>query len=578
MPHRSLRSLLGLLGLLLGCLVAAGCTPAPLAHPAILGASASAGFGCECTGSDGKPYLVDMEAVYQATVTGWRGNPVFLADAGFYARPREVQVEQMDAALAQNPSIIIAVDYLFWSVYGGRDTTMTADAVERDRHDALEQALAQLNRFPGPIIVGDIPNMRAATGRMLSERNIPSLDQLDAFNRRIYDWADHRPASGPAVIIPAANLGRSIESHAPLTTSFETFPPEQAAALIQADHLHPTSTGLAVLLREGLAGLAAKGVIKPEAFRTNLTEVAAQLPTEAAAADSRREPGLWTLLSVKGKLTDFGTAIEKKDCTKASELFDQVMEKTSRLKKSPHEMAGLYISFTLMGYRTSCTDAAVTIRRWRDRLDPAIERPLPDPWPLDMWTAFNSFLDDDSRTLERAVRLKRNNPNLPKDYSDTLYSAARTARFTDPAVYLELIPSWQAELEARAKTAKSIENYWRGFAKTPAWPAYAEQNYTNRLTFVTSDENRRAIEARKDYYTSPDFVIASSRAMTLEDIVTLERALRITGHNADADTVRDRLESIAPPDEIKDARSQVDKEAAATNKRAAKVQPSTTHQ
>ena len=62
--------------------------------------------------------------------------------------------------------------------------------------------------------------------------------------------------------------------------------------------------------------------------------------------------------------------------------------------------------------------------------------------------------------------------------------------------------------------------------------------------------------------------------MTLEDIVTLERALRITGHTAEADTVRARLESLAPPDEIKDARAQVEKEvAAATRKPAGPLTP-----
>ncbi|HZW07700.1 MAG TPA: hypothetical protein VFF65_11315, partial [Phycisphaerales bacterium] len=129
MPRPS-SALAGLLSILLA--VIAGCTAAPLSRPAILGASASAGFGCEITADDGRPYLVDLEAVYQAMVPGWHDDPIFLADAGFYSRPREAPAEQMDAALARNPSVIVAVDYLFWSVYGARPSSMPADAVERD--------------------------------------------------------------------------------------------------------------------------------------------------------------------------------------------------------------------------------------------------------------------------------------------------------------------------------------------------------------------------------------------------------------------------------------------------------------
>jgi hypothetical protein len=538
-----------------------GCTAGPLSHPAILGASASAGFGCETTTADGKPYLVDMEAVYEATVPGWHSSPLFLADAGFYTRAKEAQVEQIDAALAQSPSILIAIDYLFWSVYAWRDTAMKPDAVEQDRHDALEKALAQLDRFSGPIIVGDIPDMRAATGRMLSERNVPPPNQLGAFNERIHDWAAHRSTSGTVVVIPTSDLARAIEAHTALTTACETFPPEQAATLLQPDHLHPTTKGLTVLLREGLAELAARGVIKPDSFRTDLADIAARLPAEAVAADSRREPGLWTLLAVKGKLDEFGDAVEKKDCARAGELFDRIMEKTSRLKRSPHEYASLFVSFTLMKYRWSCGDSPEVMRRWRDRLAPAVERPLPDPWPLELWANLNESLDEEPRSIERSLRLKRENASLPKDYEETLRSAARAARYTNPAAYLELLPSWRKHLESEARIAKGIEDYWTNFAKTPQWPKYAEENYKNQLRWVADDAARREVESRKDYLMSPEAIVAGARASTLDDIAVLERAFHTTGRTDDEGTVRARLESLAGADEVRAARDRVEKAA-----------------
>lgn len=558
---------LATLSLLLGCLFGlwgGGCSPAPLARPAILGASASAGFGCEIDDPSpgGKAYLADMEAVYQAIVPGWHSDPVFLADASFYTRSRQSVVEQMDAALARNPSVIIAIDYLFWPTYAARDTAMTPDAVERDRHDALEQALAQLDRFSGPVIIGDLPDMRSAVGHMLSERNIPPAGQLEAFNRRIAAWAHERRQRTPVVVLPVSAMARAVESGQPLPTSFETFTGETAATLLQPDRLHPTTTGLVVMLREGLAGLAAQRVISPGDFRTDLADITARLHTEAAAVDSRREPGLWTLLSVKGKLDDFSEAIEAKDCTRASELFDQVMEKATRLKKSPHDFAGVYIGFTLASYRYYCKDAPEVVRRWRDRLAPAIERPLPDAWPLDLWHEFNTFLDEEQRTVDRTLQLKRANAALPSDYDDTIRSAAWFACYSDPAVFLELLPGWQSELERNIRSAEQTTAFWKEFSQGPKWPKEVEHRFKNALLSASSDEERQRITDRREEFNDPYPVIVAARAMAVDRIAILERALRLTGHAEEAVVVHNRLAQAIPADEAVLAYQRVEKSAA----------------
>lgn len=552
-----------LLALLIACLFLPACTAAPLARPAILGASASAGFGCETTGPDGKPYLVDMESVYHAAVPGLRPRPVFLADASFYTRPRQAQTEQIDAALAANPSVLIAIDYLFWSVYAYRDKAMTPEAIEQDRHDALQKALAQLNRFHGPIIVGDIPDMHASVGHMLSEQNVPPHNQLEDFNRTITTWAAARPANAPAIIIPIANLGRAVESHTGLSTTYQTFTPEQAAELLQPDHLHPTPAGLAVLLREGLAGLAKRGTIKSNNFRTDLTDITTRLPAEARKADARREPGLWTLLALQSKLKDLDTALDNKQCAQASDLFDQIMEKTSRLKRAPDPMADLYVYFLLSNYKDACPDAQQTIRRWRDRLTPAIERPLPDPWPLNLWSTFNGSLDERNQTIQRALRLKHENPSLSKDYDDIIRSAAHAALGTDPAAYLELLPDWRAELDRQCDSFRKNTTSWTEFAKGPEWPAFAERNYQDMLRWARDEDERQRITARRAEYDDPHATIVLSRATNLESIIYLQHALTFTGRPQDAALVAARLEQLAPKDEIDAARTRTKEKAAA---------------
>lgn len=500
-----------------------------------------------------------MESVYQATVPGWHSDPVFLADASFYTRPRLSAVEQMDAALAKSPSIIIAIDYLFWSVYGGRDAAMKPDDVERDRHDALEQALAQLDRFNGPIIVGDIPDMRAAVGKMLSERNIPPIAQLDAFNKRIAAWAQGRVPEAPAVVLPVAAMARAIAAGIPVHTAHETLPPEIASTILQPDRLHPTPLGLVILLREGLTGLATRGVIKPSDFRTDTADIATRLPAEAAAVDARREPGLWTLLSLKGKMSVFNDTIEKKDCVSAADRFDEIMEKVVRLKKTPHDLAGVYVSFTLSNYRHACPDASKSIRRWRDTLTPAIERRLPDPWPLVLWDEMNSALNDEPLTVERALRLRRENATLNNDYEDILRHAAREARTLQPGAYLELVPPWREHLDHQAKLAVEIDRYWKAEAAKPGWPARAEKDYQDALKWAFTDEAKQKIAAKRADYDDPQRTIALVREPIIDEIVYLERALRSTGQPEPAEAVRTELERLAPQSEIAAARLRVQK-------------------
>ncbi|MFT3687203.1 MAG: hypothetical protein QM783_20155 [Phycisphaerales bacterium] len=556
-----LRDALAALALLLCCLAGwgGGCAPSTLSHPAILGASASAGFGCETTvPPDNRAVLVDMESVYNASVPGWHGDPLFLADASFYTRARTAAKEQMDAALAANPSMLVAIDYLFWSVYHGRDSAMSPDNLLRDRLDALEQALAQLDRFQGPILVGDIPDMSPAIGRMLSKQMVPPPDQLATFNQRIHQWAAARSASAPAIIVPTAQLALQIQAKGDVTTSYG---PLSADNLIQKDQLHPTPTGLAAMLREGLHGLADRKIIGPTDFRSDLADITSRLPNEALSVGNRREPGLWSLLALKGKMKEFGDALENKDCTTAATRFDEMLEKVSRLKKPPAEMADLYVSFTLFGYRSSCADSGAVVRRWRDKLAPEIERPLPDAWPLILWDEFNSSLDQRQLTVERMLRLKREHPEAMNEYKDSFSSAARATRFTDAHAYLELLPDWRKKLESSVKGAKGIADYWIGQSKLDSWPKTAQENFDRALRWE-SEEGKKELAKRRDQFNDPKYYYVRSREITLEDFFCLDRALTLTGRDNDAAEVRAALEAIADADEIAKARKAFDKEVA----------------
>jgi hypothetical protein len=312
------------------------------------------------------------------------------------------------------------------------------------------------------------------------------------------------------------------------------------------------------LLREGFAGLEARGVIPPGSFRTGLDEIGSRLSDEARKADERRVPGLWSLLAVKGKIEAFEKAIQEGDCARAGELFDDVMQRLSRLKETPHAIADVYVGMSMMSYGDKCADAGAVVRKWRDRLAPMIDRPLPDPWPLDLWREFNQALGEDRLTFERALRLRREQPSLPEAYNDTLRYAARAARYAEPASFLELLPDWKGELEQRIASIKRTEEFWLNYAKTDKWPAAVDHQLRLQMTLAANEEQRQRIEADRASFENPRRTIAIARSPDFDGIIDLERALTLTGRDADAAYVRARVDELGVPEEAAKARQRVE--------------------
>ena len=68
----------------------------------------------------------------------------------------------------------------------------------------LERGLAQLNRIVDagvPLVVGDVPDMSLAVGKMLSKAQMPKLETITLANERIRAWAKDKPR---VAILPLA--------------------------------------------------------------------------------------------------------------------------------------------------------------------------------------------------------------------------------------------------------------------------------------------------------------------------------------------------------------------------------------
>jgi hypothetical protein len=140
-----------------------------------VGASVSAGFG-------GTPFGDAFAAATPTSAVQSGANVMLFKD------PILLTQAQIADAIAFKPSIVIAIDLLFWDVYGD------ADAGWQDQ--ALSDAFNELEKLRSTgvwIVVGDIPLITTASEMMLPKSSIPSQARLDVMNKRIAAWAkkDH---------------------------------------------------------------------------------------------------------------------------------------------------------------------------------------------------------------------------------------------------------------------------------------------------------------------------------------------------------------------------------------------------
>lgn len=227
---------------------------------AIIGASASAGFGVfvEGPGGDG-PGIVDLrlrdllEAVVEpcpVTFSDW-------STAMFFRDPIDVGRESVERAMAVEPAAVLAIDYLFWFAYGSHDAEGRPIREESQREALFEIGLANLDRLSAPILVGDLPNAKGASTRILSERQIPAPETLARLNARLEAFAAERPRI--RVLRLSEEMRRAKELDAarppPAVGDDGTPVPSIRRPRLQRDRMHPTFDGLVEIARASLLAM-----------------------------------------------------------------------------------------------------------------------------------------------------------------------------------------------------------------------------------------------------------------------------------------------------------------------------------
>ena len=249
-----------------------GIDPATLyAHVHVMGASASAGFGVRAPLPRAHPARLEPMTVARLASLARIGAGEVTGDATglFFTNPGVVGSAQVDATIAEEPRVtmVFADDFLFWFVYGALAADRTPIKDESQRMQLLEKGLAQLNRIVDagiPLVVGDVPDMSLAVGKMLSKAQMPKLETIARANERIHAWATDKPR---VAVLRLSKLVDDLRSGKPFEAGRRSWSEESDGALIQRDQLHPTFNGTIALIActEQAANERFLGVRQPNA-------------------------------------------------------------------------------------------------------------------------------------------------------------------------------------------------------------------------------------------------------------------------------------------------------------------------
>jgi hypothetical protein len=261
-------------------------SPLPgLARVQVLGASVSDGFGL----SGELEVDFDLGEFLPLALGDAVGSVTDRGSSLFFQDPEESGAKQVERALREEPTLVLAVDFLFWYAYGFR---LGCEA----RMAGLEAGLAALDRLECPILVGDLPDMSAATGgsspmnggrALIVSAQVPAPECLARMNERVRAWAAERDR---VHLFPLARFAREVRAEGVFELRGNRWDRERKAAMVQGDLLHTTLAGSAALVVSVLDELERAGLVDGERVLWNAEELAARAVEHTAPErEERRE-------------------------------------------------------------------------------------------------------------------------------------------------------------------------------------------------------------------------------------------------------------------------------------------------
>jgi hypothetical protein len=218
----------------------------------VIGASVSRGFTESQPFGGEKAGRLRLDRYLDAALSAEHGpiindaNHLLFQAAETEARRQLVRLEKRE------PTVVVAIDFLFWFLYGHPSRT-------GDRLMLFDRGLELLSTIECPLVVGDIPDASAAIGHMLSAPMVPDADTLAEANRRLADWARVRPQVS---VVPLSRFMHAVQRNEEIRVAGQTWPAGHSRDLLQPDQLHPEPEGCTALALAVLSSLESQGLAK----------------------------------------------------------------------------------------------------------------------------------------------------------------------------------------------------------------------------------------------------------------------------------------------------------------------------
>ena len=221
----------------------------PWQRVVMIGASASAGF--VLSEPFGGPNTTKCKLSYYVDAAIAAPHPPVqnLATALVFMNPGVLEPVQVANATNAHPTLVIAVDFMFWFCYGQAGS-------DAERAQRFENGLKLLEQIHCPLVVGDVPDASSATNTgIIGAEQVPSEKARQAANKRLRVWAAARPS---VAVVPLSEFMHAAMANEAIKLRGESLPAGSTRVLVQDDQLHPTPRGAAVLALAILDALTTK--------------------------------------------------------------------------------------------------------------------------------------------------------------------------------------------------------------------------------------------------------------------------------------------------------------------------------
>ena len=265
-------------GLVILLRLSAVAAESPWERVVIIGASASSGFVLSEPFGGTNTDKCRLSHYLDAAITAPHQPLKNLASPLLFLSPEAIATQEIEACTHRQPSLVVAVDFLFWFCYGEGET-------DADRAGRFEYGLKLLERIPCQLLVGDIPDASIATNSgIISISQVPSESARQSANQRLREWAAKRP---DVTVVPLDQFMAAVKANTAIQGRHISVPAGKTYSLLQSDRLHPNPQGAATLALGILDAFSARHAeLAGEAVSWDFEAVCSR-GIEAALADRR---------------------------------------------------------------------------------------------------------------------------------------------------------------------------------------------------------------------------------------------------------------------------------------------------